>query len=215
MPSLGITGTIGSGKSYALEVLADLGCETIQADRVGHTLLHDPAVITKVIELLGNSVVTSEGHLDRAVIGQIIFEDREKRIAYNQIVHPGLLRVIKGWLAKPRAQEKVVVVEAALIPDWKIEAWFDEVWWIRCSDATALARWKRDTTLYWKIREAQSASEMNGSNNNISGMHHLHHHNERIIDNESTKEDYRRRIEDEYTRFKSNSDTRTKGSTFS
>ncbi|MCA9431632.1 MAG: dephospho-CoA kinase, partial [Candidatus Omnitrophica bacterium] len=53
MRTLGLTGTVGSGKSYALSVLEDLGAVGLKADLEGHRLLEDEEVIREVVDLLG------------------------------------------------------------------------------------------------------------------------------------------------------------------
>lgn len=190
MPSIGLTGTVGSGKSYALEVLAELGADTLQADRVGHELLRESAVKQKVEQLLGSSVVGPDGELLRPRIGEIIFADAGLRERYDGIIHPHLLSRLKDWLDQPRAPDRIVVLEAALIPEWGIEEWFDEVWCIKCSDETALSRWGRGTESYRKIRGAQFAPEKKWAKA------------ERVIENERSKEEYRRRVETEFACFK-------------
>jgi dephospho-CoA kinase len=188
MPSIGITGVLGSGKSLALEVLGKLGAETVQADRMGHEVLDDPEVKGKIVALLGDGVLDEEGKLDRTKIGQRVFADAETREAYNRSVHPALLARLRLWLDRPR--ERVAAVEAALIPEWGIEDWFDEVWCIACSDQTALSRWKGDTEKFWNIRRAQFAPERKQAKA------------ERVIENERSKEELERRLGDEWEQFR-------------
>ncbi|MCB9781587.1 MAG: dephospho-CoA kinase [Candidatus Omnitrophica bacterium] len=190
MRTLGLTGTVGSGKSYALSVLEDLGAVGLKADLEGHRLLEDEEVIREVVDLLGDGVLTSEGSLDRAKIGELVFTDAEKREAYDKLIRPRLLSRIKIWLDEPGDGGRVRVVEAALIPEWGIEDWFDEVWCIKCSDSTALSRWSRDPELYWKIRRAQFAPERKQQKA------------ERVIENENSKEDFRDRIHNEWRKVR-------------
>jgi dephospho-CoA kinase len=190
MPLLGLTGAVGTGKSLALEILEELGAETLEADKAGHELLQDPEVKQAVVALLGPGVVGADGELDRTRIGEVVFSDEEMRNRYNGIIHPCLLSRIKEWLDARRETGEAAVVAAALIPEWGIEGWFHEVWCIRCSDETALSRWKRDPETYWRIRKAQYAPERKQAQA------------ERVIDNERSQEEYRRRIEAEFERFK-------------
>jgi len=187
MPSIGVTGTVGSGKSLVLEFLSQLGAETIQADKIGHELLEEEKTGRQVLELFGESVLGADGGLDRSRIAERVFGDPEAMHRYNSVVHPRLLKRLEEWLA--RSAGSVVAVEAALIPEWGIEDWFDEVWCIRCSDETALKRWKRDTESYWKIRGAQFAPERKQARA------------ERVIENECSQEELRGRIWREWERF--------------
>src|SRR3990172_4687556 len=151
MPSIGLTGTVGSGKTYALRVLADLGADTLQADKVGHELLREPTVKDVVVGLFGDRVLGTDGELSRTGIGEIIFDDPDLRARYDSLIHPLLLARLREWLHRARKQDMVAVIEAALIPEWGIEDWFDETWCIRCSDETALRRWNRGAEGYWRI----------------------------------------------------------------
>ncbi len=189
MPSIGLTGTVGCGKSYALEVLTGLGAETLQADKVGHELLREEAVKEGVVHLLGPEVLGDDGELLRGRIGEIVFADGGQRERYNAIIRPRLLARLKEWLDQPRRPDQITVLEAALIPEWGIEEWFAEVWCIWCSDETALSRWRRTPESYWRIRGAQFAPEKKVAKA------------ERVIENERSKEEYRRRIEAEFARF--------------
>lgn len=188
-PSIGLAGTVGSGKSYAVSILRELGAKAIWADRIGHALLESPEVRAEVKKLLGDTVLAPSGDLDRERIGALVFSDPDLRERYNEIIHPRLLARLRETLEALDDDRRVVVVEAALIPEWGIEDWFDEAWCIRCSDTVALARWTRGPELYWKIREAQFAPEKKWAKAT------------RIIDNERSQEEYRRRIEIEFEQF--------------
>jgi len=187
MPSIGVTGTVGSGKSSALGILAELGADTISADRIGHEVLEDQAVKEAVVDLLGESIRREDGGLERSRIAESVFTDPEVLKRYDEIVHPPLLDRLRRWLERPR--KRVAAVEAALIPEWGIESWFDEVWCLSCSDETALRRWNREEKIYWQIRTVQYAPQRKQEKA------------ERVIDNERSQEELRRRIHQEWERF--------------
>ena len=180
---------MGSGKSAVLEYLGELGAETLQADRIGHDQLREPEIRERVIALLGESVRGEDGELDRKRVGERVFADPELLRRYNELIHPPLLERLKAWLERPR--ERIAAVEAALIPEWGIEDWFDEVWCVTASDQAALRRWNGDEEIFWSIRKAQFAPP----NKRAKA--------ERVIDNERSQEELRRRISEEWRRFRS------------
>lgn len=191
MPSIGLVGTVGTGKSLALETLGRLGAKTLQADREGHRILEEPEVVREVVEILGEGVIGPDGKsLDRKKIGALVFSDAELRTKYDDLIRPRLLAQLKRWLDEEGAPDKVRVIEAALIPEWGIEDWFDEVWCIECSDTAALARWRGDPDLFWRIRTAQFAPERKRQKA------------ERVIENENSQEEFRDRIEREWRDFR-------------
>lgn len=191
MRSIGLVGTVGTGKSLALETLGRLGAKTLQADREGHRILEEPEVVREVVGILGEEVIGPDGRsLDRKKIGGLVFSDADLRARYDELIRPRLLARLKRWLDEARAPDEARVIEAALIPEWGIEDWFDEVWCIECSDAAALARWRGDPGLFWRIRTAQFAPERKRQKA------------ERVIENENSQEEFRDRIEREWRDFR-------------
>jgi len=190
MPALGLSGTVGSGKSTVLRILEDLGAEGIEADRIGHELLGEPEIVDKVAALLGDGVRGKEGELNRSRIREMVFSDAAVLEEYNNLLHPPLLDRIKEWLDRPREENRVAVVAAALIPEWGIESWFDEVWCVVCSDEVALSRWEGPKEHYWQIRKAQFAPERKLAK---AG---------RIVENERSKESLRRSTEESYEEYR-------------
>jgi dephospho-CoA kinase len=190
VPSIGLTGPAGSGKSEALAILETLGAKVLAADRVGHQLLEDPGIRQQVVGLLGDAVLNREGHLDRPAIREKVFSNRSLLESYNAILHPPLLKVLKEWLIQQNHPDQVVVIEAALLPEWEIEDWFDEVWCLRCPETVIRQRWQgSEEQLEW-IKQAQFTPA--GKQAKAT----------RMIDNENEKNHLRRRIETEFAGFK-------------
>jgi len=88
---LGLTGSIGAGKSTASRHLRDLGFTVLDADAVARELGHDPDVLRAVTEQLGPQYVTHDGPrpaLDRPALAALVFSDPERRSVLNGILHP-------------------------------------------------------------------------------------------------------------------------------
>ena len=87
----GLTGGIASGKSTVARFLQALGAQVIDADGVGHELLHPPnPVYNKVVSHFGREILNPSGEIDRGRLGSIVFGDPWKLSELNSIVHPGL-----------------------------------------------------------------------------------------------------------------------------
>ncbi|HEY9290564.1 MAG TPA: dephospho-CoA kinase [Microlunatus sp.] len=89
---IGLTGGIASGKSTVAKILADLGAVIIDADQLAREVV-EPGTegLTKIIERFGDRVIT-DGRLDRAELGKIIFADPEARTDLEAIIHPAVRR---------------------------------------------------------------------------------------------------------------------------
>jgi dephospho-CoA kinase len=88
MPLIALTGGIASGKSTIANRLADQGAIVVDADRTVREL-QEPGlpVFERIVETFGEGVVASDGSLDRAALGTVVFRDAKKLAALNAIVH--------------------------------------------------------------------------------------------------------------------------------
>ena len=89
MKTVGLTGGIGSGKSTAAAILADLGAYVIDADRVGHAV-YEPGTQgwLQVVTAFGDDIVGPDGTIDRKRLGGMVFSNAEELERLNGIVHP-------------------------------------------------------------------------------------------------------------------------------
>ncbi|WP_309007520.1 dephospho-CoA kinase [Pelagicoccus sp. SDUM812005] len=86
---IGLTGGIGCGKSTVSRLFRERGFSTIDADAIVHDLLaKDEETIAEVVALLGESVRSPEGGIDRAAVGQRVFGDAELLGSLEAILHP-------------------------------------------------------------------------------------------------------------------------------
>jgi len=137
---LGLTGGIGSGKSTASQILAELGAVVIDADRVGHDAYRPgSAAWNRVVAQFGRDVLAADGTIDRKRLGAIVFADPVQLARLNAIVHPLIRDAIGARIAAERAagHAPAIVVEAALLVEANWDALVDEVWLVT-ADRTAV-----------------------------------------------------------------------------
>src|SRR5207248_827231 len=68
MLKVGLTGGLASGKSFVGQSLVELGCQLIQADELGHQVLHSSGeAYAAVVREFGNGIVQPDGEIDRAM----------------------------------------------------------------------------------------------------------------------------------------------------
>ena len=93
---IGVTGNIACGKSTVLARLAEHGAETIDADRVVHTLMEPgEAVWSAIREAFGPGVIAADGRIDRRALGAIVFADRDVGVSKmsKRIIREAVWRV--------------------------------------------------------------------------------------------------------------------------
>lgn len=89
MLKVGLTGSIGVGKSFVTSVFAELGCHVIDADQTAREVVQPGSPgLEAVANAFGPDVITPDGTLDRQRVAAIVFGNDAKRQQLNSILHP-------------------------------------------------------------------------------------------------------------------------------
>ena len=108
------TGGIGSGKSFVVRALRELGVPAYDCDQAAKTLYdRDPELLAAVVRLTDPGVLDASGRLDRATLAERIFRDGDLLRQVEALVHPAVLRDFAAWRAAQ--PEPVVVLESAIL----------------------------------------------------------------------------------------------------
>jgi dephospho-CoA kinase len=87
MIRLGLTGSIGSGKSTVAEMLRSRGIPVLDADAIAKQVSRDPGTLEAVSLEFGPEYVL-ETDLNRPKVAELVFNDPEARARLNAIIHP-------------------------------------------------------------------------------------------------------------------------------
>lgn len=120
---IGVTGNTGTGKTVICELFKKWGAYLISCDELGWAILKEPDIIQKLKKEFME--VVENGTVDREKLGGVVFKDKNRLTQLNGIIHPELLKELKKSIKSSRA--KVIVVDGALIFEWRIENWFDYI----------------------------------------------------------------------------------------
>ena len=87
--TIGLTGGIGSGKSTVARLLEKHGACVLDADAIVHEL-EGPGqrLAAEIGKSFGSHVLRSDGSVNRAALGALVFRDPEARKRLNQLIHP-------------------------------------------------------------------------------------------------------------------------------
>jgi len=107
---LGLTGSIGMGKSTAAAMLRLLGVPLFDADRVVHGLLAPGGAAVQRVAAAFPGVPTERGGIDRALLGQYVFGDVAALQRLEGILHPMVRAEEKRFLGFARARREPLVV---------------------------------------------------------------------------------------------------------
>ena len=90
--AIALTGSIATGKSSAVAMLASYGFHIIDADKIAHQILDEEH--QSIADQFGETLV-SEGKVDRKALGAIVFSDSNKRKALESLLHPLIYKEIE------------------------------------------------------------------------------------------------------------------------
>lgn len=146
MQVLGVTGTIGSGKSTVCKMLAELGCPVIDADLEAHRSYgKGTRAYRDIVAAFGAGILDSRGRIDRAVLGSIVFGSSEALTRLNAIVHPATRRRIERALRRLQAAgHRWAAVEATLLIEANWLHMVDRLWVVAAPDLSVISRLHRD-----------------------------------------------------------------------
>ncbi len=135
MLRVGLTGSIGVGKSFVTSVFAELGCRVLDADQTAREVVAaGSAGLRAVAEAFGTEILREDGTLDRASLGAIVFADEKKRLLLNSILHPFIIAAQDEQLGRWEAEDPggISVVDAALMIESGGYRRFDKLVVVHC-----------------------------------------------------------------------------------
>src|SRR6185503_10751907 len=143
MLRVGLTGSIGVGKSFVAGVLAELGCHVLDADLTAREVVEPRSVaLEKVVAEFGPEVLQQDGSLDRTKLGQLVFDDAERRAMLNSILHPYIIarqdELVREWEAVD--PDGIAIVDAALMIESGGYKRFDKLIVVHCRPEVQLER---------------------------------------------------------------------------
>jgi len=113
---LGLTGSIGMGKSTAAAMLRRLGCPLYDADAEVHRLLAPGGGAVVAVEALFPGVTNPAGGIDRQRLGQRVFANPDALHKLEAILHPVIRRTERRTVALARIHgQRLVVLDIPLL----------------------------------------------------------------------------------------------------
>lgn len=151
--AIGITGGIGSGKSYVSNLLyQELDIPVYDCDAEAKRLTaSDREIQSKLIQIVGPEVFDGQ-ELVRKRLADYLFADPENASRVNAIIHPAVLEDFKLWTSKQ--QKPIVAMESAILFESGFNEYVDYVLFVDAPEDVRLLRaMQRDNAPEEKIRQ--------------------------------------------------------------
>ena len=130
MRVLGLTGSIGSGKSHVSSYLASLGARIVDGDRISHALTAPGGkALPAIRKAFGDAVFTADGTLNRRELGRLVFSSEADRFRLNGVIQPMILDEIHLEMRQAEADgADVCVLDMPLLFEEHLEVLCDSTW---------------------------------------------------------------------------------------
>ena len=124
---LGLTGGIGSGKSTAARMFADLGATIIDADAIAKEVL-EPGQLgyESIVNKFGDDILDSSGNIDRTILAAKVFENSSKLKELEDVVHPEVAGKVQE-IRESLPAGTTVIYDTPLLVEKKLQDQFDQV----------------------------------------------------------------------------------------
>ncbi len=183
---MGLTGGVASGKSTVSAMLRDLGAVVIDADLLAREVVAPGTDgLAEIVEAFGDTVLTSDGELDRPAMGAIVFGDDEARRRLEAVIHPRVRRR-SAELEASAAADAVVVHDIPLLAETGQAEAFDAVVVVDVPVETQVDRMVHLRGMTEEEAKARIAAQATREQRLAVATH--------VVDNTGTLEDLRDRV---------------------
>ncbi len=150
---IALTGGIGSGKSEAANIFAELGVLVTDLDVISHQLTAaKQPLVTDIKTYFGDAYITPEGALNRAAMRSLVFNDNNARAKLNSLMHPAiytaaLLKLQANQMSPSKNIPYQILAIPLLFESPRYLPLINRILLIDCNKATQIARVKMRSQL--------------------------------------------------------------------
>ena len=159
MKKIGLTGGIGTGKTYVSDIFERLNIPVFNSDtNAKQCLSNDKALIEKLKKEFGNSIY--DGHvLQKEVLSNIVFNDSDSLEKLNRLVHPLVYEKFKSW-CDLQDEAPFIIKEAAILFESGSHLDLDAIICVSCPEEIRVRRIKQRDNISTDLIQKRINSQM-------------------------------------------------------
>lgn len=139
---IGVTGGFGTGKSTVSKMFKKLGCTLLDADRIARDAVTPGSVqYRRVVSKFGKRILKKDGMIDRKRLAGVVFKNKKKLSALNEIIHPFVIKKIKRFVR--RNPKGMFVIDAPLLIEAGLTRMVDKLVVVTTDKKTQIKRAKK------------------------------------------------------------------------
>lgn len=139
--TIGITGSIGTGKSTVSKYLVSKGYVVIDADQISKDIYYiGSEAYIALVQKFGQEILDVDNKIDRTKLKKIVFSDKIKLEILNRIVHPIIVREIENQKKYHLSSNCIVFLDAALLIETGLSKSVDKIILVTCNEEVQIER---------------------------------------------------------------------------
>ncbi|MDO5342693.1 MAG: dephospho-CoA kinase [Bacteroidia bacterium] len=138
MIKIGITGNIGSGKSFICNIFERKGIPVFYSDDETKQLYYDSQIKQLIINRFGGDVYLKDGTLDKKLLSSLIFGNDDNLKFIEDTLYPALFQRFNEWCKNQTAS--FVLFESAILFEKKLTDHFDKIIFISAPESIRIQR---------------------------------------------------------------------------
>lgn len=131
MLKIGLTGSIGSGKSTIAKVFTLLGVPVYFTDIEAKNILDNSEIILKITEKFGPELRKEDGFIDRKILASKVFNDHDALQWLNTLIHPRVRKHFLNWVDE-HSNFPYIIQESAIMLETGFSSFFDKIVVVTC-----------------------------------------------------------------------------------
>lgn len=131
---IGITGSSGSGKTFVCNIFKNFNSFVIDVDKIGHEIiLPEKKAYFKILKHFGQTILNNDKTINRKLLGQIVFNDKNKLQTLNNITHKIIFDEVNKKLnfLLTNFNYSFIVIDAAILIQLNLHKLTNQIWLIK------------------------------------------------------------------------------------
>jgi dephospho-CoA kinase len=160
---VGITGGIACGKTEVSKVFREKGAVVLSGDRIGKDVVEkNRGILKELVWTFGQEILNKKGGLNRRRLGEIAFASKKSKEKLNRMVHPYLLKELRGKIESlgKKHHRGMVVIDAALIVEWGLQRELDYLIFVQSKRGDRIRRLREQKGYSRKEVEGRIKSQL-------------------------------------------------------
>ena len=201
---IGLTGSIGSGKSTVSKEIRSRGICVLDADAISRELTSTASsIVSELVNTFGEGIIDSKGELNRRLLAKIAFSSDENKEKLSSLVTLKVKEIMDEEIKElERKGEGIVFLDVPLLFEYSMDESCDEVWSVVVDDDIRYER--------VRLRDGLSRHEFELRDKAQTSQEYKRTHSDVIIDNSGTRENLLNQIETELSKLNSRYGKETK-----